>query len=120
MTVAAKDTLNMWWVQKTVNMHVLVGDKYNNPVQEGTAVYFTTSGGVVSTQAFTDDEGWARVKLFSGNPQPTIQRFYDVRDPNLGTVIPGPIPDFELGRVVNSQGNTGENDGVFPSVESGT
>jgi hypothetical protein len=51
---------------------------------------------------------------------PTIERFYNGEgygddrfwDPNLKTVIEGPIPDFEMGQVVNSKGGTDENDGI--------
>ncbi len=121
MTVVTS-RLNIWaWVDTTV-VTILVGDKYNNPVQEGTAVYLTTSGGVVTTRAYTDENGIANVLLQSGNPQPTIGRYYDLKDPNLGTVIPGPVydpalgeyrlPDYELSQVTNSKGELLENDGI--------
>src|SRR5206468_7073605 len=48
----------------------LVGDRYGNPVQEGTAVYFTTTGGVIQGSAPTDDHGLAKVDLVTGNPFP--------------------------------------------------
>jgi hypothetical protein len=111
MTVVT-ERLNIWaWVDTTL-ITILVGDKYNNPVQEGTAVYLTASGGVVTTKGYTDENGLAQFILESGNPQPTIARFYDLKDPNLGTDIPGPIPDFEASQVTNSEGGLTENDGI--------
>jgi hypothetical protein len=50
---------------------VIVGDKEGNPVQEGTAVSFTTTGGIVQPNAVTDKDGIASVNLISGNPRPT-------------------------------------------------
>jgi hypothetical protein len=76
-------------VGDTVNVVALVGDRYNNPVTPGTAVYFTTSGGVITTATgYTDSLGFARVKLFGGNPLPTIPRWLNtLSDPNLGSQI---------------------------------
>jgi len=106
---------NIWsWIDTTL-ITILVGDKYNNPVQEGTAVYLSTSGGVITTKAYTDSNGIANVVLESGNPLPTIDRFYNyvgLEDPNTGEVIPGPIPDFEGGITPNSESGYGENDGI--------
>ncbi len=109
-------------VNNTVDVVAVVGDKYNNPVPEGTAVYFTTTGGVISTYTgYTNAEGVAKVTLHTGQPYPTITRFYNTfQNPNFGSsfftgsdgVIPGPIPDFEGGQALNSLGNMGENDGV--------
>ncbi len=109
-------------VNNTIEVVAVVGDKYNNPVPKGTAVYFTTTGGVISTYTgYTDDEGVVKVTLHTGQPYPTITRFYNTfLNPNFGESffngtdgwIPGPIPDFDNGQVVNSLGNTGENDGV--------
>ncbi len=51
-------------VGESVELVCLVGDRYNNPVTPGTAVYFTTSGGVVTTATgYTDSAGFARVTL---------------------------------------------------------
>ncbi|MBI3194282.1 MAG: hypothetical protein HYZ34_07445, partial [Ignavibacteriae bacterium] len=48
----------------------IVGDKYANPVPEGTAIYFTSSIGVITTNTgFTDNRGMANVILYSGNPR---------------------------------------------------
>lgn len=109
-------------VNNTATVVALVGDKYNNPVPAGTAVYFTATGGVISTHTgFTDDEGVATVTIHSGQPYPTISRYYGVFfDPNEShpdfslptNVISGPIPDFELSEVMNSMGDMIENDGV--------
>jgi hypothetical protein len=48
-----------------------VGDKYANPVRPNTAVYFTTSGGIVDGSAFTNLQGIGSVELISAAPQPT-------------------------------------------------
>jgi len=76
-------------VGESVQLVCLVGDRYNNPVTPGTAVYFTTSGGVVTTSTgYTDSAGFARVTLYSGNPLPTVNRWLNtITDPNLGTTI---------------------------------
>ncbi len=49
---------------------VQVGDKFGNPVQAGTALYFSTTGGLVQASATTDDVGHASVALFGGRPFP--------------------------------------------------
>lgn len=49
---------------------VLVGDKYSNPVREGTAVYFKSDAGVIEGSALTNKLGVASVLLFSGDPLP--------------------------------------------------
>ena len=46
----------------------LVGDKYGNPVRPNTAIYFTTSIGVITAAGFTDETGHAKATLYSGNP----------------------------------------------------
>jgi hypothetical protein len=100
----------------------VVGDKFNNPVPAGTAVFFTTTGGVISTHTgFTNEEGVASVTIHSAQPYPTIDRFYNTFfDPNADhpdfnkptDVIAGPIPDYERSEVLNSVGDLFENDGV--------
>jgi adhesin/invasin len=102
-------------VNNTANIVALVGDRYNNPVPSGTAVYFTTTGGVISTYTgFTDDEGVATVTIHTGQPYPTISRYYNTfADPNFpANAIPGPIPNFEGSEVMNSVGDRIENDGI--------
>lgn len=47
-----------------------VGDKYGNPVKPGTAVYFTTTGGIIEGSVLTDDKGQGSVNLISAEPRP--------------------------------------------------
>lgn len=118
LTVTSR-RLNIWYGIDTTTITILVGDKYNNPVQDGTAVYLTSSGGVVTTKAYTNENGLANVLLQAGNPLPTIDRYYNytgLQDPNTGAVIGNPatdkrIPDMEDGIVLNSYGDRIENDG---------
>jgi len=121
MTIAF-DHLNLagWSVVKEFNVTVYVGDKYNNPVEEGTTVYLTSTGGIVSTDISTDALGQGSAVLTSANPHPYVEpkdetalaphRIPNPNDYNL--MIPITVPDFEGGEVLNSAGNTGENDGV--------
>lgn len=53
-----------------VPVSVLVGDKYGNEVQDGTAVYFTTDGGFIYGSGYTSN-GQATVDLTVGNPIPS-------------------------------------------------
>jgi len=48
-----------------------VGDKYGNPVQPGTAVYFTTDGGIIPGSGVTNDQGTTTVDLLSAAPGPS-------------------------------------------------
>jgi len=55
----------------TLSVTVLVGDKYSNPVKEGTVVYFNSAHGVIQTaQGLTDKNGFVNMTLFPGNPYP--------------------------------------------------
>ncbi|MFQ5637016.1 MAG: Ig-like domain-containing protein [bacterium] len=109
-------------VNNIVSVTAVVGDKFNNPVPPGTAVFFTTTGGVISTHTgFTNEEGVANVTLHTAQPYPDVTRYYNTFfDPNtehpgftLGTnIIPGPISDFDGGEVLNSLGDFIENDGI--------
>lgn len=54
----------------TNSMSVIVGDKYSNPVRVGTAVYFSSTHGVVGGSTLTDDTGQGSVNLLSANPLP--------------------------------------------------
>ena len=47
-----------------------VGDKYANPVRQETAVYFTTTGGIIEGSTLTDDQGIGSVELISAEPRP--------------------------------------------------
>ncbi len=49
---------------------VIVGDQYGNPVKPGTAVYFTTTHGVITGSVLTDAKGQGSVTLYSANPLP--------------------------------------------------
>jgi hypothetical protein len=49
---------------------VFMGDKDGNPVQAGTAVYFTTTGGYIQPVGTTNADGIASVDLITGNPNP--------------------------------------------------
>ncbi len=46
------------------------GDKYGNPVAPGTAIYFTTTGGIITAAGQTDATGHANATLYSGKPLP--------------------------------------------------
>jgi adhesin/invasin len=93
MTIAA-DKLNIWSTLGRATITVMVGDKYNNPVQEGTAIYLTVSGGVIETYpAYTNEKGQAEVILIGGNPQPIVDKYYNeigMQDPNFPSkILPG-------------------------------
>ncbi|HTO95304.1 MAG TPA: hypothetical protein VMM80_13015 [Bacteroidota bacterium] len=49
---------------------VLVGDKWTNPVPPGTAVYLSSTAGVVTAAIFTDINGQGSGDIISGNPLP--------------------------------------------------
>jgi hypothetical protein len=49
---------------------VYVGDRYSNPARVGSAVYFTTTGGIIEASGFTDKFGEAKVDLISAEPRP--------------------------------------------------
>lgn len=51
-------------------VHAIVGDRYGNPVKPGTAVYFTTSHGVIEGSIVTGENGRGTVQLTSANPLP--------------------------------------------------
>lgn len=107
--------LNIWWMHDTTSVTISVFDKYGNPVDEGTAVYLTISGGGITvgegeqaTVTYTNKDGMAYAKIISGYPLPTIDRFYNyfgMQDPNTGEILPGPtwyellsqwlLPNFE-------------------------
>ncbi|MBT8378798.1 MAG: hypothetical protein KJN64_06195 [Ignavibacteria bacterium] len=50
-----------------------VGDKYANPVKPETAVYFTTSGGIIQGSTLTNESGIGGVNLISALPRPNHQ-----------------------------------------------
>ncbi|MFT5517481.1 MAG: hypothetical protein ACI80V_003626, partial [Rhodothermales bacterium] len=49
---------------------VITGDQYANPVRPGTAVYFTSTHGVIEGSVQTDAEGRGSVSLIAANPLP--------------------------------------------------
>ena len=105
------------------------GDKYNNPVEKDIAVYFTTSGGIITTDASTDELGRTSVTLQNVNPVPVISS----PDANqlTGTYFPNPnealtmlnlsLPDYENSEIINTAGTLGPNDGnaTIMAVTSG-
>ncbi len=83
--------------QATVS--VQIADKYNNPVPAGTAVWFTTTAGTISTSdAFTDENGWATVTLTGGNPRPTLANSSIMVNPNasLGGPATFNVEDYDF------------------------
>jgi len=52
------------------DISVIVGDEYANPVKTGTAVYFTSTHGVIEGSVQTDVQGRGSVSLISANPLP--------------------------------------------------
>ena len=49
---------------------VLVGDKWSNPVAPNTAIYFSSTAGVIQPKVFTNADGQGSADLISGNPAP--------------------------------------------------
>lgn len=49
----------------------IVADTFGNPVQKGTIVSFTTTGGVIKNSAETSEEGIVSVDLITGYPFPS-------------------------------------------------
>ena len=55
----------------TNEVTAFVGDRYGNPVQPGTAVYFTTDGGIIEGSGVTGELGTTSVTLLSAAPLPS-------------------------------------------------
>lgn len=88
---------------------VLIGDRYQNPVPEGTAVYFTTTGGIVSTeQGFTNEHGLCTNTLYAGNPFPTLLNSSELPNPNVS--LGGPVT-FQMPRF-DFDGDGNDNNGI--------
>ena len=64
---------DFWGTENTIT--AFVGDQYGNPVRLGTAVYFTTSAGIIEGSAQTGALGTATVSQISGPPQPVHPEF---------------------------------------------
>lgn len=58
------------WLGRNDAITVQLGDKYSNPVKTNTAIYYSTTGGIIGASGFTDKTGQATVQLQSGNPHP--------------------------------------------------
>lgn len=56
-----------------LEVSVIVGDRYSNPVLQNTAVYFRSGAGVIQPTVFTNIDGRGVAKLISGNPSPIGQ-----------------------------------------------
>ncbi|MFC1569611.1 Ig-like domain-containing protein [bacterium] len=67
---------NIWQGQDTTQISVIVGDKYRNPCDWGTAIYLTSTGGVITTQSYTDQNGIAIDTLFAGSPSSNVNRYH--------------------------------------------
>jgi len=86
---------------------VLVADRYGNPVPPGTAVWFTTTGGVITTsagyvQTSTSAEGVATAVLYAGNPLPTRSNSRFLANPNYATH--GGPQVFDIAQYLLAQG----------------
>ncbi len=109
-----------WNYVTKFNLGIFVGDKYNNPVEEGTSVYLTSTAGIVTTDVRTDAVGEGAAVLTTANPRPylvpkdgTALSPHTIPNPNNASLmLPITVPDFEGGEVINSAGDYGENDGV--------
>jgi adhesin/invasin len=66
----------------------IVGDRFGNPVPEGTAVSFATNGGVIGAQGLTDELGNAFSQLKTGPRIPHVGSLPDaaISDPRTGMV----------------------------------
>jgi len=122
MTLAT-DYLNLfgWNFVNTFNISVYVGDKYNNPVEEGTTVYLTTTAGIVTTDVKTNAVGKGTAILMTTNPRAYVNpkdgtALSPLRIPNpndAGLLLPNVLPTFEGWRVKDLPDHTGEGDGCL-------
>jgi len=60
------------WSEVTQGYTIQAGDKYGNPVAQGTAIYFSTTSGIITAAGQTDATGHAGATLYSGKPLPYI------------------------------------------------
>ncbi|MCK5733401.1 MAG: Ig-like domain-containing protein [Candidatus Latescibacteria bacterium] len=107
LAIGARPINILGWhiVKNRTTITVVVGDQYNNPVPVGTAVYFTTTGGVAApATGYVDAHGVATVTLITGAPYPTVERYGALRDPNSDALIAGDPLDFD--------GDGDPNDGI--------
>ncbi len=95
---------------------ILLGDKYNNPVPAGTAVWFSTTGGIITTSTgFTESEsgadvyeGITYVTLYAANPFPTKSNSSVLPNPNAS--LGGPAT-FNIANMLMTERNYGDFDG---------
>ncbi len=109
-----------WNNVRDYNVTVYVGDRYNNPVEEGTTVYLTSTAGIITTDVMTDAYGIGSATLISANPRPVLNpsdpyvlaphRIPNPNDRNI--MLPITVPDFEFSEVLNTMNTYDENDGV--------
>lgn len=69
----AKYNFEGYTINGTTNeITAIIGDEFSNPVKPGTAVYFSSTGGIIegSGTGNTNDQGFVNVELISGDPRP--------------------------------------------------
>jgi hypothetical protein len=66
------ERFNMPFVRlgETTPVTAIAGDKYGNIATPGTAIYFSSTGGIIEGSAPTDAKGAATVDLIANNPYP--------------------------------------------------
>ena len=101
--------LNIYAGLDTTFLTVSVSDKYFNEVQEGTAIYVTTTGGKVimdnpQTHPNTDDNGIATFIIQAQDPYPDTTRWFNTfMNPNFpGEIIHGDPFDFNNDGIPNN------------------
>ena len=105
-----------------VTINILASDHFNNPVADGTAVYFTTEGGQIEPQCVTL-EGGCSVIWRSSDPRPVDGRVTilattlgeeSFTDANANGVLDDPPDAYtDLGEAFRDD----DEDGVFDAVE---
>lgn len=78
-------------------INVIVGDKYANPVKPLTAIYFTTTGGIIQGSALTNEAGEASATLTSGNPHP----IHPIFGPGFATIYAS-TADENYNKIIDS------------------
>lgn len=58
------------WSEVPQGFKVQAGDKFGNPVAPNTAIYFSTTGGIITAAGQTDATGHASATLYSNKPLP--------------------------------------------------
>ncbi len=119
MTVAL-DVFNLegWNHVRQFNVSLYVGDKYNNPVEQGTSIYLTSTAGIITTDVVTDTQGEGSAILTTANPRPYVNPAdplilapHRIPNPNdEGMMLPITVPDFDFNDV--------ENDGIAYIIAS--